>query len=471
MSVAIPAGWATTTFDEIFQQVSTNGKKVKTGAVKSEGKFPVVDQGRAPISGYLDDESLVIVDDQPLIIFGDHTREIKWIDFPFIPGADGIKVLKPAKELSTRFMYFLLRDLRVEDKGYARHFKTLKDTVYRLPPPAEQARIAQKLDELLTKVDILKIRFDAIPALCRRFRKSVLGAAVSGRLTSEWRKENPELTFNFDAFPNVPKTRRGVPDIVKFPDSLHALKKPETWTWASAALLLKKGVFLDLKDGNHGAAHPKTSEFTPEGLPFITAANVSNNGTIDYESAPKVSGEALKKLRVGFSEPNDVIFTHKGTVGRVAVNVKKCVLTPQTTYYRLDQNIILSKYLSIFLQSEKFSTQIDLIKSQTTRDFVPITTQYELFHLIPPTLEQAEIVLRVEKLFAYADQFEAKVTSAKTRIDYLTQSILSKAFRGELVPQDPDEAPASAMLERIKARNAAGFNTKRAKKAKVSSAD
>ncbi|MGE8179100.1 restriction endonuclease subunit S [Pseudomonas fluorescens] len=333
-----------------------------------------------------------------------------------------------------------------------------------LPPLVEQTRIVQKLDELLAQVDTLKARIDTIPALLKRFRHSVLAAAVSGRLTDEWRATKQEPAINLDSLEDVSRTRRGVPQNVKLPDELDSLEKPDSWVWCSAAKLLKKGVFVDLKDGNHGANHPKTIEFTAEGLPFITAANVADHGAIDYLNAPKVSGDALAKLRVGFSDPGDVIFTHKGTVGRVAINTQKCVLTPQTTYYRINPRILSNKYLSIYLRSNRFLAQTDAIKSQTTRDFIPITAQYELFHLIPPLNEQSEVVRRIEQLFAFADQLEAKVASAKSRIDHLTQSILAKAFRGELVPQDPNDEPASVLLERIKAQRAAAPKAKRGQK-------
>ena len=82
----------------------------------------------------------------------------------------------------------------------------------------------------------------------------------------------------------------------------------------------------------------------------------------------------------------------------------------------------------------------------------------------PSLAEQTEIVRRVEQLFAFADQLEAKVASAKSRIDHLTQSILAKAFRGELVPQDPNDEPASVLLERIQAQRAAAPKAKRGRK-------
>ena len=86
---------------------------------------------------------------------------------------------------------------------------------------------------------------------------------------------------------------------------------------------------------------------------------------------------------------------------------------------------------------------------------------------VPPYEEQTEIVRRVEQLFAFADQLEARVAAAQERIDKLTQSILAKAFRGELVPQDPNDEPASVLLERIKAQRAAAPKAKRGRKAKA----
>lgn len=385
-----------------------------------------------------------------------------------------IKVLRPVDGITPKFAFYLLKGLGrrilsacAKDGTTVQSIDSEKLETFPLPLPstAEQTRIAAKLDELLAQVDTLKARIDGIPAQLKRFRQSVLAAAVSGRLTEDWRTTNRVEPIDLDTLEDVPRTRRGVPAKVKRPDFLDDLQAPESWVWASAAMLLRKGVFVDLKDGNHGANHPKSSEFTSEGLPFITAANVSNSGMVDYLNAPKVSGDALARLRVGFSEPGDVIFTHKGTVGRVAINTMNCVLTPQTTYYRLNQNFLLSEYLSLYLQSNRFCIQADEVKSQTTRDFIPITAQYELFHLLPPVLEQSVIVRRMEQLLSFADQLEKKVNEARTRIDRLSQSILAKAFRGELVSQDPIDEPASTLLERIRASRAATPKTRRGSKA------
>ncbi|REM99482.1 hypothetical protein DSI35_22620, partial [Mycobacterium tuberculosis] len=133
---------------------------------------------------------LAIFSNSPIIIFGDHTRAVKWVDSPFVPGADGVKVLKPNALVDSRFFYHQLRNLRLEDKGYARHFKQVRDATYLLPPLQEQKRIAQTLDALLAQVDTIKARIDAIPPLLKRLRSSALSSAIDGHLfgeaTADW---------------------------------------------------------------------------------------------------------------------------------------------------------------------------------------------------------------------------------------------------------------------------------------------
>jgi type I restriction enzyme, S subunit len=323
-----------------------------------------------------------------------------------------------------------------------------------LAPRGEQRRIVAKLATLLGKVEACQQRLAKIPILLKRFRQAVLAAACSGRLTADWREKNPNVKPASDAIERMGKAtenvrvRRGVPDGVPVSDLVAEWQLPDTWGCYSAAELLRVGAFVDVKDGNHGANHPKVSDFTPTGLPFITAAQV-NNYRIDYDGAYKLSGKALDRIRVGFAKSGDVIYTHKGSVGRVAVADRDCVLTPQTTYYRVNPVVFVNSFLMLFLASQPFSEQVNVVKEQTTRDFVPISEQYMLFHRVPPLAEQQEIVRRVEALFTLADQIEARYAKAKAHVEKFTPSLLARAFRGELVPQDPNDEPAQKLLERI----------------------
>lgn len=475
MSSNIPISWETTNFEEIFSQLSTTGKKVKTGETQTTGKFPVVDQGRTPISGYLDDESLVISDEQPLIIFGDHTREIKWIDFPFIPGADGVKILKPASELNTRFMYFFLRSLPIESKGYARHFKLLKEASYLLPPLAEQTRIAKKLDELLAQVDTLKVRIDAIPALLKRFRQSVLAAAVSGRLTEEWRRENPyqcseieellteieqerQNSFQADA-ERVGKRRKYNSAAPALTEGLPEI--PASWVWASVDSLSSKVV-----DGVH-----KKPDYKESGIPFITVKNLTAGNEISFKETKFISLEDHNEFyKRANPENGDILISKDGTLGVIrqiktdsefSIFVSVALVKPALKR--------MSSYLEIAFKSPQVQAQ--MVGVGIGLQHIHLTDLKQDAIPLPSIDEQTEIVRRVEQLFAFTDLLEAKVVAAKTRIDYLTQSILTKAFRGELVPQDSTDEPASVLLDRIKAQRVAAPKAKRARKTSTSSVD
>lgn len=114
-----------------------------------EGALPVIDQGKEFIGGYVDDVSLQCKEELPVVIFGDHTREVKFVDQPFALGADGVKVLKPiAGVLDEKYLYYVLKQAKLpEDAGYSRHFKFVKRLQIPLPPLEEQKRIAAILDK------------------------------------------------------------------------------------------------------------------------------------------------------------------------------------------------------------------------------------------------------------------------------------------------------------------------------------
>jgi type I restriction enzyme S subunit len=393
----------------------------------------------------------------------------------------GLAGLSPLAGTPTEFLLFALRlqEPELSLKGTGSTFTAiskddLEEIEINVSPLAEQKQIVEKVEQLLARVKLAGEHLARAPIILKRFRQAVLAAACSGRLTADWREKNSDVEPAFVILEKLSqdatgiKTRRGVPEAVDVPDELAEPELPQTWSLQSVASLLRVAAFVDVKDGNHGSNHPKANELGDQGLPFITAAQVKNYH-IDYEGAPKVRGGPLRLLKVGFAEIGDAILTHKGTVGRTAVNTQSCVLTPQTTYYRCNPSVLHSQYLVYFFSSRFFYSQLAAVMSQTTRDFVPISEQYRQFIFLPPLEEQCEIVRRVEALFKLADAIEEGVAAATARAEKLTQAILAKAFRGELVPTEAELArregrsyePASALLARIRAeRESFGVSAK-----------
>lgn len=151
-------------FEDVFADESGGNVKTPQSEYLPEGRFPVVDQGKSLIGGYVNDEARICGEGRAAIVFGDHTRCVKFIDKPFCMGADGVKVLRPKIDADLKYLYHYLRQLRLPDAGYDRHFKYLKRTEVVLLPLSEQRRIAAILD----KADALRIkRLQAVAELDR----------------------------------------------------------------------------------------------------------------------------------------------------------------------------------------------------------------------------------------------------------------------------------------------------------------
>lgn len=120
-------------------------KKLPTQAYRPTGRYPIIDQGQSLIAGWTDDDGGLIDRDLPVIVFGDHTRAFKFIDFPFVRGAEGTQVLKPTEDIDPLFFFYALRGIDLPSRGYNRHFKALKEREIGIPGDAEQVDIARVL--------------------------------------------------------------------------------------------------------------------------------------------------------------------------------------------------------------------------------------------------------------------------------------------------------------------------------------
>lgn len=309
------------------------------------------------------------------------------------------------------------------------YLNALKKLTINIAPKNEQKIIAEKLDTLLAQVDSTKARLELIPQILKRFRQAVLVSAVNGKLQAE--SSNKECCTI---------------------DSL----------------------CITSFDGPFGSKL-KTSDYTNSGIRVVRLENI---GHLEFNSEKEtyISHEKYKSLYSNTLKENDLIFS-----SFVDEDVRVCLMPQSEQTFinkadcfclRVNPSLASPHYLALVLASKTSYEQIKEKVQGITRPRINLRTLRSLKFDIPDLKDQLEIVRRVEQLFAYADSIEKQVNSALTRVNSLTQSILAKAFRGELTAQWRAENPslisgensATALLEKIKAERAASGGKKTSRK-------
>lgn len=388
-------------YKDIVKKISVNTeKKLKQKEYLKKGLFEVVDQGQSLVGGFSNDSSLVVTCDLPVIVFGDHTKCVKFIDFPFIAGADGVKVLQAKECVDAKFLYYytLLLTKKMIDKGYARHYQFLEKMEVEIPSADKQKRIVNKIEELFSELDSAVETLKKTKEQLAVYRQSVLKEAFEGNFTEIWRKRN-----------KIQKDWKATP-IQEF------IKKEKN----------------SLKAGPFGSALKKEF-YVPSGYKVYGQEQViAGDETIGDYYINQAKYEDLISCKIA---PNDVLVSLVGTVGKVLVLSPKCeagIINPRLIKISLDPSKMLPYFFKYYFESGYLKSLYKQKVHGETMDVLNMGMIKELPFPSCSVEEQRETLKEIEQRLSLCDSIEKTVNDALIQADAMRQSILKKAFEGGL---------------------------------------
>ena len=355
-----------------------------------------------------------------------------------------IALARPVPGLEPRFLAWYLaseadgkRSLLSSSRGGTKSGLGLDDirqVEIPLAPLAEQQRIADKLDAVVARVDACRDRLARVAPLLKRFKQSVLDAAVSGRLTADWRKAHPMVSRHAQL---AAKANAG-DNTTKEIDP----ENPEGWRVLRAEEVVQSGANIV-----YGIVQPGPK--LAAGVPYVQTTDIVNGrvqvDTLSFTS-PEIAGDYQRSsirtgdVLLGIIRATKVAVVPEGLQG---ANISRSVARLRPG------NEVMSRYLAIALQSPNVQ---QWLRAQHRGMDMPVLNLAQVRQApipVAPRDEQTEVVRRVDSLFAFADRLEARLAKAQAAADRLTPALLAKAFRGELVPQDPTDEPAAVLLQRL----------------------
>ena len=339
----------------------------------------------------------------------------------------------------------------------------MKRIKFPLPPLAEQRRIVAKLDALTARLTRAGKELDRVPVLAERMRQAAVKDAFAGALTTKWRDDNPghsaaSLDDTAEAYVSLAGVMRRKPTAEI--DWKPEIELPEGWRWASIDELIAAAQY---------GSSSKTSD-DDSGVPVFRMGNIQR-GELDWTNLKFLPFDHSEFPGL-FLDEGDVLFNRTNSfelVGKSAVfRGHERPVSYASYLIRLKCSAILPDLLARYINSPYGRAWIDKVASQQVGQANVNGTKLKALGIpLAPAEEQKEILRILDNAFARADRLEAEAAKARALLDRMEAAILARAFRGELVPQDPADEPASALLDRIRAQRAAAPKPKRGRRKKA----
>ena len=348
--------------------------QIKREDYQTSGKYPVIDQSQEFIAGYSDEDDLVYSGEFPIIVFGDHTRNFKYVDFKFIQGADGIKIIKPNKKIvNPKFFYYLMSKISVPNRGYNRHFSILKKQKYPLIPKPKQDHIVAQIEPIEKNIKELKVQIippqEVINKVFVRefgFEENLFNEFGKGMTAGTQIAQNRTLRVFETNFKEL--SRSG---IVRFSTKFHNLPTKKLMDFLDSIETLQvKDVLLEPV---HRGASPK---YNPDGeIPVVKTGHLKN-GYIEISQEEFVDSDFYNSSRRSQLKQGDILIASTGKISLGKIDLLE-----------KEQDLVADGHISIIrINDKKYSRQFFtyffrnvLGYFQIERDFTGATNQIELY--------------------------------------------------------------------------------------------
>lgn len=351
----------------------------------------------------------------------------------------------------------------------------VRDTPAPIAPLAEQRKIVETIDELFSDLDAGVAALERAKANLKRYRASVLKAAVEGKLTAEWRARNKDVEPASELLKRILAERRKkweADQIAKFekagkappknwrekyvepkgPDTSALPTLPEGWCWGTVEQLASQEQY-SLAIGPFGS-NLKVSDYENEGVPLVFVRNIRSNRFGGYDTKFVSSAKALE-LFAHSIEPGDVLVTKMGDPPGDAClypeGLPTAIITADCIKWRLHEYLTQRSYFVDAVNSDVVGSQIVRLTKGVAQQKVSLARFATVSIPLPPILEQQEIAETTARAFSASNATESDVQQNQLRSTRLRQSILKRAFEGKLVPQDPSDEPPGVMLQKVRA--------------------
>lgn len=370
--------WKLVKFRDVLIDETSKAIKIKKENYSETGEFPIIDQGKEFIAGYTSSHE-GLYKNAPLIIFGDHTRVIKYIDFPIYIGADGVKLLKnrfSEDEVLTKYLYYYLCTVNIPNTGYNRHFKYLKEIVFPIPSIDIQKQIITILDKAQNLIEKRKAQIEALNQLMQNVFLEMFG------------------------------------------DPVNNLKG-----WSQLKL---NDICTKITDGTHDTPKRLTS-----GIMLITGKNI-RPFKIDFSDLDYVSKEDHEIIYSRCNpEYGDILYTNIGAnLGTATMNnLHEQFSMKNVALLKLKRELVNSRYIEFLLNNLSMKNKIiDLSSSGGAQKFLSLNKIKQVEVPVPPLDIQVQFSVIVEELLRKKVVFEKGLFE----LEKLFNSLIQRAFRGEL---------------------------------------